>query len=307
MDLSQLLTLVHVAELGSLRSASERMNIVQPALSRQIKMLEQELGVTLFDRHGRGMTLTASGQEVLEHALRITAGVEGLRRSVETGRQSFRGTVRVGMTPTVADLSVVPLAIAIRAEHAELGLRLTSAFTGYLLDWLKRGDLDLALCFDPPSSQSLRMKAILVEQLYLVSSTRRLSLDEPVEFGSLSGLDLILPSHNHGLRASIANSALRSGLEIPSRIEADSLNTMIRLTRAGLGETILPLGPLREALAAGTLFAAPLVNPTPERTLVLCYPSDRAVGQTARYVGKVLTAVVADLVTAGVWGGRMIR
>jgi len=306
IDIPQLVTLVNVAELGSLSKASERMNIVQPALSRQIKLLEQELGVTLFDRHGRGMSLTSGGQEVVEHAVGILAGVEALRRSAETGRTSFRGTVRIGMTPTVADIATVPLMGVIREEHPDLSIRLTSAFTGYLLDWLRRGDLDLAVSYDPPASKSLKVQPIMVERLYFVSARKQLSLDRPVEFSSLSGQDLILPSHNHGLRASIANCALRSGVEIPTRIEADSFNTMISLTKSGFGDTILPLGPLRDALAAGTLFAAPLVNPTPERTLVLCYPADRPINQAASYAGRVFGAVAGDMVARGIWGGRVV-
>ena len=72
MDISQLKTLIHVAELGSLSKASERLNLVQPALSRQIRLLEKELGTYLFDRHGRGMVITEAGREVLEHAARVT-------------------------------------------------------------------------------------------------------------------------------------------------------------------------------------------------------------------------------------------
>lgn len=73
MDISQLRTLAHIAELGSVSKAADRLNIAQPALSRQIRLLEQELGVYLFERHGRGMVITEIGREVLLHAANIMA------------------------------------------------------------------------------------------------------------------------------------------------------------------------------------------------------------------------------------------
>src|SRR5579862_1519214 len=81
MEFSQLRTLVCVAELGSLSKASDRLRIAQPALSRQVRMLEEELGVALFTRHGRGMVLTEQGRDVLKHATRIAGEMEEIRAS----------------------------------------------------------------------------------------------------------------------------------------------------------------------------------------------------------------------------------
>src|SRR5262245_40348042 len=76
VDVAQLKTLIHVAELGSLSKAADRLHIAQPALSRQIRLLERELGVDLFERHGRGMVITAAGREVLDRAVRIMAELD---------------------------------------------------------------------------------------------------------------------------------------------------------------------------------------------------------------------------------------
>ncbi|RVA63909.1 LysR family transcriptional regulator, partial [Mesorhizobium sp. M7A.F.Ca.CA.001.11.2.1] len=79
MELSQLRTLIHVAELGSLSKAADRLHIAQPALSRQVRMLEEELGFALFLRHGRGMVLSEQGKEVLTHAMRVMAEIDEIR------------------------------------------------------------------------------------------------------------------------------------------------------------------------------------------------------------------------------------
>lgn len=116
-DIAQLKTLVHVAEIGSVSKAAEGLNIVQPALSRQIRFLEEELKVQLFERHGRGMSITPIGQEVLDSATRILAEIETIRETVHDGSQSFRGEVRIGQTPTVADVMIARLARRLHADH----------------------------------------------------------------------------------------------------------------------------------------------------------------------------------------------
>ena len=168
MEFAQLKTLIYVAELGSLTKAADRLNIAQPALSRQIKLLEAELGVTLFERHGRGMMISDAGRDVLEHATRVMAEMETIRNTAANRGSSYRGTVVIGTTPTVAAIVTVPLVRRVKQAHPELGIRLSSAFSGHLLDWLQRSDLDLAVFYDPKPQKSLRIIPILLESLLVV-------------------------------------------------------------------------------------------------------------------------------------------
>ena len=109
MELSQLRTLIHVAELGSLSKAADRLHIAQPALSRQVRLLEEELGVRLFARHGRGMVLTEQGQEILKHATRVMTELEEIRAAASDAGAPLRGQIAIGFPPTVADIVSVPL------------------------------------------------------------------------------------------------------------------------------------------------------------------------------------------------------
>ena len=127
LEFTQLRTLIHVSELGSLSKAADRMHIAQPALSRQIRLLEVELGIRFFDRHGRGMILTEQGQEVLKHALRVMSELNELKATVSDDHSSLRGHVAIGLPPTVADILSVPLVAAFRKTHPEATLRLVSA------------------------------------------------------------------------------------------------------------------------------------------------------------------------------------
>jgi DNA-binding transcriptional LysR family regulator len=308
MDIAQLKTLIHVAELGSLSKASERLNVVQPALSRQIRLLEKELGAYLFDRHGRGMVITDTGREVLEHAERIMGELDAIRSVAAPQTAALSGLVAVGTPPTVAEIVTVPLATRVREAHPGLSLRFTSAYSGYLLDWLQKGDLDLMLSYmSPEPLRTLRVTSVMVEDLLLVGpGSDRLALDQPQSFASLADLDLILPSPRHGLRTIVEACARRAGIEIRAVVEADSFRALVDLVAAGFGATVLPLAPIYAAVEAGRLSVAPLVDPSPTRELVIAYPSDRAISPAARYLGEAVTEVAADLVGRGIWAGRML-
>lgn len=307
MDVVQLKTLIHVAELGSLSKASDRLHIAQPALSRQIRQLEKELGVYLFERHGRGMVITEAGSEVLQHATRIMGELEAIRSSVAGGRASFRGAVAIGTTPTIAEIVTVPLAKRIRDAHPELSIRFSSAFSGYLVDWLQRGELELAISYDLEPLNTLRIVPVMMENLVLVGPpSAGLTMDQPVNFTRLADQQMILPSARHGLRKIIDQCAVEVGFKITAKIEADSFGAMIDLVRNGFGLTTLPLASIYAQVQNGSLCAAPLVDPTPMRKLVMVSPADRHVSQATRYVGETFVGLASELVEQGIWAGHML-
>lgn len=307
MDITQLITLVHVAELGSLSKAADRLHIVQPALSRQIRMLEEELGAPLFERHGRGMAITPVGEEVLDHAVKILAELDALRDCASKKNASYRGLVRLGTTPTVGDMMTVPLMERIHKEHPNLTLRFSAAFTGHLLDWLQRGELDIAVSYDPPPTRALRIVPVLMETLYLATAPDpAVRLDTPVPFRELANRRFILPSPRHGLRTIVDRCATMADIAVETVAETETMSAMIELTCAGYGHTIMPLAPLLPYLEKGSISIAPLVDPVPERRVVLCLPADRATSPAARYVAEVFQKVAAEMVSQNRWGGRMI-
>lgn len=306
MELSQLRTLIHVAELGSLSKAADRLHIAQPALSRQIRLLEDELGVRLFDRHGRGMVVTDQGQDVLRHALRVMAELEEIRATVADEDAPLRGHVSIGMPPTVADILSEPLVAAFRETHPDATLRIVSAYSGYLLDWMHRGEIDAAVLYDPKSARTLRVQPLLEEVLFLIGPPGSgLSQDSPVDFSDLEGVRLLLPSKGHGLRAILDKCAEDCGFALSVPVEADSYSTLKSLVRAGHGSTILPKAPIHRDLAAGELCTAPLHNPVPMRRLILSYPTDRPMPRLARFAGQIIASNVAIMVEQGVWPGRL--
>lgn len=307
MELSQLRTLIHVAELGSLSKAADRLHIAQPALSRQVRMLEEELGFALFVRHGRGMVLSEQGQDVLKHAVRVMAEIDEIRATAKPADAPLTGEVAIGLPPTVADIISVPLAATFGKAHPQAKLRLVSAYTGYLLDWLHRGEVNLAVLYDPRTARSLRSRPLLLENLFLIGpQDAGFSPVRAAPFASLAGKRLLLPSVKHGLRIIVERCAAEAGIALDVGIEADSYAALKDLVRHGHGWTILPLAPIHADIGEGDLTAAPLIDPVPMRRLVLAYPSDRPASRLARFADQAIQDIVRDRVERGVWAGQLL-
>ncbi|TWS99890.1 LysR substrate-binding domain-containing protein [Reyranella sp. CPCC 100927] len=307
MELSQLRTLIQVAELGSLSKAADRMRIAQPALSRQVRLLEAELGLRLFVRHGRGMVVTEQGREVLGHAERIMAELEEIRARASNADAPLKGQIAIGMPPTVGDIISVPLVDLFGRSHPQAVLRLVSAYTGYLLDWLHRGEIDVAILYDPRPTRSLRSRPLLLENLFLIGpADAGFSTVRPTPFKTLDGKRLLLPSVPHGLRTIVERCATEAGITLDVAVEADSYATLKDLVRHGHGWTILPLAPIREDIASRRLTAAALIDPVPVRRLVLSHPADRPVSRLARFAGDAIAGIVHDQVERAQWSGQLL-
>jgi len=307
MDLSQLRTIIHVAELGSLTKAADRMRIAQPALSRQMRLLEEELGIRLFVRHGRGMVITEQGRDVLAHAVRIMVELDEIRARTSDAEAPLTGQIAIGMPPTVADIISVPLVAAFGKAHPNVVLRLVSAYTGYLLDWLHRGEIDLAILYDPRPTRSLRSRPLLLENLFLIGPEKAgFSTVRAIPFKQLDGKRLLLPSVRHGLRIIVERCAAEAGITLDVPVEADSYATLKDLVRHGHGWTILPLAPIHDDIAARRLTGAALIDPVPARRLVLSYPSDRPVSRLASFAGETITSIVSDQVERAIWVGQLL-
>src|ERR1700751_2108920 len=166
MGLRQLTALVTVAEVGSVTKAAQLLHLVQPAVTRQIRTLEEEVGVPLFDRTRQGMTLTPAGKVLVERARRALHELELARTEIRpSGRGEVTGIVRVGLLESVLDVLAEPLATAVVSRHPGIELRILTAYSGYLRDWLDSGDIDMSLLYTRADTSSLSVVPLLREPL----------------------------------------------------------------------------------------------------------------------------------------------
>src|SRR3990167_7813114 len=167
MDLKQLEYFVRVAEMGSFTRASISLDVAQPALSRQGRLLEVELRQNLLTRNGRGATPTEAGKLLLEHGRGILHQVTLTREELGAARGAMAGKVAVGLPTSLSKLITVPLVRAFRKELPQAQLTLTEGFSVQMHEGLRVGHLDMAVLYNPNPSADLEMSTLHADELSL--------------------------------------------------------------------------------------------------------------------------------------------
>lgn len=248
VDLQELRTFRAVSEFGSLSKASGYLHVAQPALSRQIKLLESELRQALFTRDGRGMHLTAAGEYLYERTTGLISGVEHLRDDVRSFEAAPMGRVTLGMVPTVSALSAIDIVSRVLHDYPHITLRLSDGYSGHLADWMSRGEIDIAVMYgDRPSSDYVtetlveeRLCAIGTVGVFNRNPAYAVEHEEPLTLSRLFDYPLILPSTHHPLRSIVERAAETLGRDLQVIVEADSYRVLLGLSAAGHGITVLP-------------------------------------------------------------------
>ena len=208
MDLKQLRTFRAVAELGSLSKAADRLRAAQPALSRHIKLLEHELRVELFVRNGRGMLLTSAGRMLLDRTTGLIRQIEQVSDDLKSANGNPSGRVILGLVPTVSAVLSGRFARRVINEFPDISLRIVESYGGHLVEWLHRGEMDLAIIYGPAVDLHLQVQSIGREDIVAVGPPGSgLSKRKQVDLKWLVKQKLILPSISHGLRALLEKAA----------------------------------------------------------------------------------------------------
>jgi DNA-binding transcriptional LysR family regulator len=303
MDLRQLTAFVTVADVGSVTKAAALLHQVQPALTRQIRALEAELGVTLFERSHRGMTPTADGTLLLDRARRALAELDRARAELRGGEdQDTRGIVTVGVLESLADLLVPPLVSVCRERHPGVELRVVTAYSGHLQEWLDSGDVDLSLLYNVTSSSSLTLRALFEEELWVIAPpAAALHPARPVSWQELSAHPLVLPLPGHGLRVLIDRARAELDVRLDVALQTNSLRLQKLLVLAGHGWTVLPSAGIATDVTAGRLSGAPLGRPSVSRQVVLGLHRATGKSPAVQAVARITAALVDDAVGSGKW------
>ncbi len=296
MDLRQLSTFIEVAEQGSLRRASARLRIAETALSRQLRLLEEELGVPLFRRHGRGLALTPDGAAMRERLLPLLNGLAQLKTDMQSRRGEVAGQVTIGIPWLLLESLSVGLARRFIRRYPAVNIRFIGGFADRLRDALLAGEADLALLFDPTPSAALALRPLYTDRVMLIAAPEAgYRMDRPVPFHRLAEVPLVLPSPRNPFRQRIEALAALHDVSLHLRFEAEALAPQKALVREGVAQMLGAADAVRHELAEGTLCAAPVTAPEILRTLYLAEPRDRAISCAA----SLLAAAVVEEIMAG--------
>ncbi|WP_431859139.1 LysR family transcriptional regulator [Azospirillum sp.] len=294
MDFRQLRYFLHVAEMQSLSRAASVLRVAQPALSRQIKALEDELGVPLLRRHGWGVTPTPAGQVLMDHARIVLKEVGAARDAVLAYQSEPSGTLSFGVPSSLGRVLLPGLAVRFRQRAPRVRLHLVDGFSATIHEWLVQGRLDLAVLYDSKTTDGLVSAPLLEEEMVLIGSGGRLAALDGVTLAEVAAHDLILPGRPHRLRLLVEQAFAEEGLACEPVIEVDALSALIELVRVGEACTLLPRSAVHGLLESGELSAA-AVTPPIRRSLVLARPQGRVSTPASEALERVVVEFIHTL------------
>ncbi len=262
----QLLAALTVARLGSFTRAAQELELSQPALSRQVMGLEKTLGVRLFERVGRAVRLTSSGEELVNRAGPLLEELSRVSSNLSAANGTTAGRVRLGASESVAVNSLPSILRPYLQANRRVNLRLVCRTSERLPEMIASGELDLAVCaveFDPPG---LSCKRLWDEELVLV-----LPVNHPSRSRSIASYGheefILLPSSTITRRI-LDHALAEKGVELKVVLEHDSPEVIKAMVMAGLGLAILPEPTVRKETRRGELAAWPLSDLKVVRSIV---------------------------------------
>ena len=266
MDLKQLEYFVRVAEMGSFTRASIALDVAQPALSRQVRLLEVELRQNLLTRTGRGAVPTEAGKLLLAHGRGILHQVERAREELGRVRGSLAGRVAIGLPPTLARVLTVPLTRAFRQQLPDARLSISEGMSTVMQEWLLNGRLDIALLYNAQPAGGIEIYPLLTEELVLVQArpSGLLADPPPIALRDIARLPLVIPSRPNAIRMHLEAEMAGIGCRPEIALEIDGVSAILDLVADGAGCAVLS----RNAVASA-------VSPSAFTVRAICEPALR--------------------------------
>jgi LysR family nitrogen assimilation transcriptional regulator len=303
VELRQLEYFIAIIDSGAFSRAALKLSVGQPVLSRQIKALENEFGVDLYHRTGRGITLTEAGKMLEKYARNILDTTANAQKDIAALGLSPTGNVSIGMPPSVGAALAVPIVKRFSAQFPKVMLGVMEGFSAHVLDWLVTGRIDIAVLYDTPRIHSLMTDPLLTDELFLlgpVSDPAHVGSDT-VTTASLKDIPLILPSRPHGLRLLLDDFLERIGVEANVRIEIDAMHSTLKLVEQGVAYTVLSYSCVHDLVQSGRIRCWRLVEPTMTRTLVVASSSQRPSTKASRALAGIVRDEAQAMVSQGHW------
>ena len=297
MDLKQIEYFVRVAETGSFTRAAIALDVAQPALSRQVRLLEVELRQNLLIRNGRGATPTEAGKLLLEHGRGILHQVERAREDLGRVRSALDGRVAIGMPPSMAKALTLPLVRAFRQRMPEANLSVNIGLTHAMHEALSNGRLDIALLYNMSASPGIELMPLMDEPLFLVqrrapkakAATGALTLAEVAE------VPLVIPTRPNAIRMLVESAMADHGLRPQVALEIDGIALILDLVEEGAGSAILSRNAVATSARPQAFVLRPIGTPPLHSKLQVAMSSQRPATLTQKATLDLIREVAQTL------------
>ncbi|MBI5792063.1 MAG: LysR family transcriptional regulator [Rhodocyclales bacterium] len=300
MNLKQLEYFVRVAELGSFSKAAMILNIAQPALSRQVRLLETDLHVNLLTRTGRGVVLTDVGQRLFDHSVGILQLVARATEDIESARDEPAGRIVIGLPPSMGRLLTPPLVDGFRRSLPKARLAVVEGLSAHLAEWIATGRVDVGLLHNPESQAAIEVTPVLDEPLGVVSpagkgtgaAKKKVGASDTVTLAELARLPLILPERSHAIRKLLETQAALTGHKLNVALEISSVQSILELVRGGHGHAVLTPTALVASGQPEAFVLRKLVEPSLTSTLCLAVSAHKPATPLTKHVLRLLRELI---------------
>jgi len=291
MELRSLHYFVRIAELGSITRAAAHLHVAQPALTRHVQRLEDELNVALFTRANRGVRLTEAGQKLLDGATRILRDLERTGDEIRAQDAHPSGKIILGITPTLCPVLVPELFARMRRDYPMIELKVMHAGMVRLEEFVIDGRVDIALLSELSRSRLIVSTRIAAEEMVLV--TRPGARPSGIVGGDeLSRTPLVL---GDGLRAAMDALLAGLGIELSVEIELNDHETIRLMVAQGAGAAVLPLSSVSRECARGVLEAHRITETGVFRTLALGVRASRNASLARDAAARTIRAMIEEM------------
>ena len=293
---------VAVFEEGSFTKAAERERCTQPALSAQVRNVEELVGASLFERSVAGAVPTVAGKRFYRHAISILRSLRNAELDMANVTHQISGTVRAGIIPSLVR-GILPSFLPTFVErHPAIELRITESFSGTLTDWLLAQEIDLAFVVEPPQHEGLEMEKVADGPAVLISGKAFGLSSGPIQLSDIPPVKMIMPGRRHSLRATIERAIWARSIKVTRSLEMDSVPGMITFVRNSDWATILPLAAIVGDRNDSDLILNPITDVQFETNIYLVHLTQFPLSPAAREFVEALRSetnrardLIADL------------
>lgn len=293
MELRQIQYFIQVAKMEHVTEASHVLNVAQSAVSRQILKLEAELGVSLFIHEGRKVRLTPIGRTFLKHMETMMKVIDKAKQEINEYLDPERGTIQIGFPSSLASHLVPMVVSSFREQHPQVRFLLQHGSYRELIDWVVRGDLNLALIGPVPQEDQIQSDILFTEKFYaLVPVGHPLADTEALRLVDLRDDQFVLFPSGYVLRDIVVEACERNGFKPNIVSEGDDLDAIRGLVAAGLGVTLLPEVAVKDNIPA-SMRIIPIVEPEVIRNVGIITAANRELPPTERLFYQFLKSLYA--------------
>ncbi|UFN47676.1 LysR family transcriptional regulator [Roseomonas sp. OT10] len=317
MDLQAIRYFVATVRAGSFAGAAAQLGLTQPAVARQVRLLERELGVPLvFAVTPRRLAPTPSGEAVLARAQQIEEVLAQLRRDAVDRAAEPNGPLCVALPPVIGATLMHAALPNFIARFPKIRLRVLSGYSGYVEDWVSSGEAEIGLMFGEPRRGELEATPLLEQEICLIAPAAASTAQAPdglagrqsCTLAEVARLPLVLPGLHHGLRIVFDEAVERAGLKAPQIVvEADNIDLLKLLVIDGRGYSVLSADAVRAEVGAGTMRALPIAAPRLLWRLSFVEQRDRYRSLAVAAFKQAMVETTIELLDLGTIRGNLLH